>query len=145
MKAQAETQAKVMDAQSRMKEADAKVEEVKAKIQQGAFAPKQSQGMAQGGLAGQAPPDPIKIAELQFKKAQMDSQNQRSSQDDVNRDKDREADLEIQRMRVGIEEIRDHRQHAHEQGMQSQKLTSEHMKHLNEMVANPLPGLGGKP
>jgi len=145
MKAQAETQAKVMDAQSRMKEADAKVEEVKAKIQQGAFAPKQPQSMAQGGLAGQAPPDPIKIAELQFKKAQMDSQNQRSSQDDVNRDKDREADLEIQRMRVGIEEIRDHRQHAHEQGMQSQKLTSEHMKHLNEMVANPPPGLGGKP
>ena len=121
------------------------VEEVKAKIQQGAFAPKQPQGMAQGGLAGQEPPDPIKIAELQFKKAQMDSQNQRSAQDDVNRDKDREADLEIQRMRVGIEEIRDHRQHAHEQGMQSQKLTSEHMKHLNEMVANPMPGLGGKP
>ena len=145
MKAQAETQAKMMDAHSRMKEADAKVEEVKAKIQQGAFAPKQPQGMAQGGLAGQEPPDPIKIAELQFKKAQMDSQNQRSSQDDVNRDKDREADLEIQRMRVGIEEIRDHRQHAHEQGMQSQKLTSEHMKHLNEMVANPMPGLGGKP
>jgi len=145
IKAQAETQAKMMDAHSRMKEADAKVAETQAKIQQGAFAPKQPQGMAQGGLAGGYDPDPLKIAELQFKKAQMDSQNQRSAQDDINRDKDREADLEIQRMRVGIEEIRDHRQHAHEQGMQSQKLTSEHMKHLNEMVANPMPGLGGKP
>ena len=145
MKAQAETQAKVMDAQSRMKEADAKVEEVKAKIQQGAFAPKQPQGMAQGGLAGGQPPDPIKIAELQLKKAQMESDNLRSARDDVNRDKDRQAELELERMRVGIEEIRDHRQHAHEQGMQGQKMTSEHMKHLNELVANPLPGLGGKP
>ena len=145
IKAQADTQSKMMDAQSRMKEADAKVAETQAKIQQGAFAPKQPQGMAQGGLAGGQPPDPIKIAGLQLKKAQIESQNQRSAQDDINRDKDREADLEIQRMRVGIEEIRDHRQHAHEQGMQSQKLTSEHMKHLNELVANPMPGLGGKP
>jgi hypothetical protein len=29
--------------------------------------------------------------------------------------------------------------------MQGQKQTAEHMKHLNELVANPLLGLGGKP
>ena len=145
IKAQAEIAIKQKDSEARMKEADAKVEEVKAKIQQGAFAPKQPQGMAQGGLAGGQPPDPIKIAELHLKKAQMESDNLRNARDDVNRDKDRQAELELERMRVGVEEIRDHRQHAHEQGMQSQKLTSEHMKHLNELVANPMPGLGGKP
>jgi len=106
LKAQADTQAKMMDAQSRAKEADARVAETQAKIQQGAFAPK----VAEGGLA----PKPgeqekvqadlmdaqSRLIDAQTKRGEVAVRHKEREVDDQNRDLDRQSRERIQLLQL---------------------------------------------
>jgi hypothetical protein len=130
----AELQVKKQDADTRQMLAQVKAGEAQAKIQH----------MAAGGEVEQ--PDQTKMAELQLRAAdlslkhrQLEDQDKRSHIEDENRDKDREANLAIERAKLIMQELREHRMHqqdldkmGHEHQQDMEKMHHEHRHDLHQ-------------
>lgn len=71
--------------------------------------------------SGLVPPDPLKVKALQLKERQLDEQGQRAMIDDVNRDKDRQADLAESHMELEGDLVKAHVANEHDHLIQSKE------------------------
>lgn len=89
------------------------------KAQQPAAAP------AQAGVAG---PDPVKLMSEQNKQRQMELSAQRDMANDENRDLDRQADLQLEQMRLDRDDMNNAVRMQHERDMQAQQHAQDAIK-----------------
>jgi len=135
-KAQAELALKKEDLQIKGMSAKAKAQTDMMRAQ-AEMAKAQQQPEQAGGLAPQV--DPLKEKALALKAQQLEFQQQRAAADDQNRDLDRQADVTLQKMRMEEEAIKASADQAHQRGMQTDKLVSEHIRHAHELAARTSP------
>ena len=89
--------------------------------------------------------DNLKVEALKLKSKDMDFKQQRAAVDDENREKDRETDMQLERMRLEGESIHAEAQSANERGLQANEhnhekilqandLMNEHILHAHELM-----------
>ena len=78
--------------------------------------------------AGPAGPDPVKVMSEQNKQRQMELSAQRDAANDQNRDLDRQADLQLEQMRLDRDDMNNAVRMQHERDMQAQQHASDAIK-----------------
>jgi hypothetical protein len=118
---QAKMKNEAIEAQAKMLEAQTGMEKVKAE--------------ANKPPSGLSPPEMnLKVKQLHMQEKQDNFQQQRAAIEDQNRDKDRQADLLIQSMRLQSEEAREAEQRGHEKGLHHTDVAVDLIKHASDLA-----------
>jgi hypothetical protein len=83
---------------------------------------------APAAAAGPAGPDPVKVMSEQNKQRQMELSAQRDAANDQNRDLDRQADLQLEQMRLDRDDMNNAVRMQHERDMQAQQHANDAVK-----------------
>ena len=83
---------------------------------------------APAAAAGPDGPDPVKVMSEQNKQRQMELSAQRDQANDQNRDLDRQADLQLEQMRLDRDDMNNAVRMQHERDMQAQKHATDAVK-----------------
>jgi hypothetical protein len=116
----------LIQAQAKMRQEDEKAQAATITAQARML---DARSKAQAGLAGGGEELPLKAAELRLKTAQLHQQAHRDAIEDHNRDLDRNAKLEIERLKLAADVMREQSAVTHQQALKDKDIVAQMATH----------------